>query len=188
MATKFKNIALFGANGQLGQAILSSLARNQKQPFNIVAAIPPDATKPSLPNGGNSDGSINIKTCDVFKKSSIADIVKDADIVISALNGKALEAQPTIQDVAADVGVKRFVPSEYGMHHIYRKPNDPMGYVHPLWDLKARVNEQCVRHQAVKEGRMAYTMIGECSIYGCISGTLSDLLLLLDRRAWKNAF
>jgi hypothetical protein len=60
--------------------------------------------------------------------------------VVSALNGPALKAQATIQDAAADAGVKRFYPSEFGFHQIYRKPNDPMGYIHPAWNLKA----QCV--------------------------------------------
>ncbi|KAI2486253.1 NAD-binding protein [Pyrenophora tritici-repentis] len=43
-----------------------------------------------------------------------------------------------IQDAAADAGVKRFYPSEYGFHQIYRKPNDPMGYIHPAWNMKAK--------------------------------------------------
>jgi hypothetical protein len=58
--------------------------------------------------------------------------------VISALNGPALETQGTIQDAAADAGVQRFYPSEYGFHQIYRKPDDPMGYIHPAWNMKAQ--------------------------------------------------
>lgn len=75
------------------------------------------------------------------KNASRSELAKDlegVDAVVSALNGSALEAQATIQDAAADTGVKRFYPSEFGFHQIYRKPNDPMGYIHPAWNLKAQ--------------------------------------------------
>lgn len=130
MATKFKNIALFGANGQLGQAILNSLIANKQQNFNIVASIAPGTTKPVHAE----HSKVTVKSCNIFHKHALSDILNDADVVISALNGKALEAQGALQDVAAAVGVKRFIPSEYGMHHIYRRPGDPKGYVHELWE------------------------------------------------------
>lgn len=156
MATKFKNIALFGANGQLGQAILNSLIANKQQNFNIIASIAPGTTKPTNAEHSN----VTVRSCDIFHKHALSDILRGADVVISALNGKALEAQGALQDVAADVGVKRFIPSEYGMHHIYRRPGDPKGYMHELWDLKERQNELAVRHPAIKEGKMSYTIIG----------------------------
>ena len=30
------------------------------------------------------------------------------------------------------VGVKRFMPSEYGFHHLYRTKGDDWAYVHPV--------------------------------------------------------
>lgn len=80
--------------------------------------------------------------------------------MVSALNGPALESQLTILDAAAAAGVRRFYPSEYGMHHIYRKPNDPQGYLHPLWDMKDRINDECLKHPAIEDGRVSYTLIG----------------------------
>jgi hypothetical protein len=81
-------------------------------------------------------------------------------VVVSALNGPGIASQFTIQDAAADAGVRRFIPSEFGMHHLYRKPDDPAGYMHSAWDAKNRFNERAVLHPAVESGKMEYTMIG----------------------------
>lgn len=82
--------------------------------------------------------------------------------MVSALGGwrSGAAAQFKVLDAAADAGVRRFCPSEYGMHHVYRKPGDPAGYVHPAWDAKARFNERAVLHPAVEAGRMEYTLVG----------------------------
>lgn len=126
-------IALFGANGQIGDRILHALRSNKRHTFKVLAFIPPGS---ELQQSGN----VKVKTVDLKKltRDSLAKDLQGVDAVVSALNGQALEAQVVIQDAAADAGVKRFYPSEYGFHHIYRKPNDPVGYIHPAWNVKAR--------------------------------------------------
>ena len=81
---------------------------------------------------------MSTKTFDLtkIKREELTSELQGVDAVVSALNGKALEIQSTIQGAAADAGVKRFVLSEYGMHHIYRKPGDSKGYIHPAWNMK----------------------------------------------------
>ncbi|KAH0071389.1 NAD(P)-binding protein, partial [Aureobasidium melanogenum] len=153
-----KNIALFGANGQIGNSILKALTNSKSQKFNILAITAPDSPQPSEASNNN----VTIKEMDLLHTSrkEMAQELQGIDAVVSALNGPVLDAQIDIQDGAADAGVKRFIPSEYGMHHIYRKPNDPQGYIHPLWDAKNRLNERAILHPAIKDGRMSYTMIG----------------------------
>jgi nucleoside-diphosphate-sugar epimerase len=153
-----KNIALFGANGQIGSSILKALAECKTQDFNILAIIGPDS--PSPPSA--SSKNVTIKKMDLLHTSreEMAKVLQGIDAVVSALNGPVMDAQVAIQDGAADAGVQRFIPSEYGMHHIYRKPNDPQGYMHPLWDAKNRLNERCILHPAIAAGKMSYTMIG----------------------------
>lgn len=131
----YTKIALFGANGQIGDFILEALVHPPRHHFDILAFIPPSTQLQSNKDAKN----VTVKEFDVTKVSrkELASQLKGVDAVVSALNGKGLEAQPTIQDAAADAGVKRFYPSEYGMHNIYRKPGDPKGYVHPAWNLKA---------------------------------------------------
>ncbi|KAJ9637754.1 hypothetical protein H2201_004191 [Coniosporium apollinis] len=154
--TTFKTVALFGANGQIGEAILDALINCQKQQFDVLAFIKPDSSPPS----GADAPNVTVHAIDIFDKDAVASKLEGVDVVVSALNGKGLDAQPGIQDAAAEARVKRFYPSEYGMHQIYRKPNDPMGYVHPLWNQKALANEAAVRHPAVARGDMSYTLIG----------------------------
>jgi len=152
----FKKVVLFGSNGQIGEPILEALANCKTQSFDITAVISPNADQPSASKSPN----VTVQSADIFKKQDLVPLLKNADVVISALNGKGLEAQALIQDVAAEAGVKRFYPSEYGMHHIYRKPGDDTGHVHPMWDQKALINERAVRHPAIASGAMSYTMIG----------------------------
>lgn len=127
-------VALFGANGQIGERILEALLSNQSHKFQLIAFIPP-GTQISQSNNSN----VSAKEFDLEKLSreSLAKDLRGVEAVVSALNGLALEAQATIQDAAADAGVRRFYPSEYGFHHIYRKPGDDMGYIHPAWNQKA---------------------------------------------------
>ncbi|THZ06039.1 NAD(P)-binding protein [Aureobasidium pullulans] len=152
------NIALFGANGQVGRSILKALVDCKKQDFNVLVVTSPSAPEPY----GADKENVTWKTMDLFNTSrqEMAQTLKGIDAVVSALNGPVLEAQIPIQDGAADAGVKRFIPSEFGMHTIYRRPNDDKGYLHPLWDAKEKLNERAVRHSAINEGKMTYTMIG----------------------------
>lgn len=134
LSAPFTSIALFGANGQIGERILQALisSRRPRHSFNVSAFIAPGTEL-------QEDGNVTVKTFDLQKISRdvLAKELKGIDAVVSALNGTALKAQSTIQDAAADAGVKRFYPSEYGFHQIYRKPNDTMGYIHPAWNMKA---------------------------------------------------
>jgi putative NADH-flavin reductase len=128
-------VALFGANGQIGDRILNALVTNSRHQFKILAFIPL-STQLQSANGARN---VSVQELDLIKagRESLAAKLQGVDAVVSALNGEALKAQAMIQDAAADSGVKRFYPSEYGMHHIYRKPGDAMGYVHPAWSMKA---------------------------------------------------
>ncbi|KAL0563730.1 hypothetical protein V5O48_018332 [Marasmius crinis-equi] len=154
----FKNIALFGANGQIGDSIIRALLQCEHQKFQILAFIPPG----SQLNSGESDDRVTVRDFNLndLNTESLAQELQGVQVAISAVGGKALEAQTTIQDAAAKAAVQRYYPSEYGMHHIYRKSGDPQGYIHPMWDTKARHTEDAVLHHAVLSGKMSYTVIG----------------------------
>jgi putative NADH-flavin reductase len=118
LPTAFTTIALFGASGQIGERILHALISSKRKEFKIIAFVPPGAKI-------QSSSSVTTKTFDLenLTRGKLAQDLKGVDAVVSALNGPALEAQATIQDAAADAGVQRFYPSEYGFHQIYRKPS-----------------------------------------------------------------
>ncbi|KAI1622044.1 hypothetical protein EDD37DRAFT_667877 [Exophiala viscosa] len=151
--------ALFGANGQIGSFILHALLTCAKQSFTVKCFIPPGSPAPEEISGKDQAECLELDLTKISRED-LAKHLQGIDVVVSALNGPALDSQILIQDAAADAGVQRFYPSEYGMHHIYRKPNDPQGYVHPLWDSKARVNEKALLHPAIESGKMSYTLIG----------------------------
>lgn len=153
-----KNVAVFGVNGQLGQSITKALLRCKKQTFNVLAVIPPGSQEPPVPKSNQYKCEI----IDVLKASrdELKNSLKGVNAVVSALNGKALDFQAIIQDAAADAGVKRFYPSEYGFHQTYHKPGDDWGYIHPMWDWKAKTIEAALDHPAIDSGKMSYTLIG----------------------------
>lgn len=124
----FKTIALFGATGQIGSSILRALL-NSQHAFEVIAFDAPNRISrlQLAPN-------LIIKEFDAtnIKKDELVATLTGVDAVVSALNGKALDSQVAIQNAAVDAGVKRFYPSEYGFHHIYQKPGDEAGYLHPV--------------------------------------------------------
>lgn len=127
-------IALFGATGQLGTAILNTLLTDPT--LTILQLIPP-ATK-SQPQVRPETTHLSTRTVDVttISRGDLARELRGVDVVISTLNGKkALEAQAVIQDAAWDAGVRRFFPSEFGFGMVYRLPGDEYGYgyLHPVF-------------------------------------------------------
>ena len=125
-------IVLFGASGQIGSAILNALLSDSSlQTIQILAPGTSSKVKE------NEHSNLRTKTIDLTsaKRENLAKDLSDVDVVVSALNGKGLEAHSIILDAAADAGVRRFYPSEYGSHHVYRKPGDTYGYVHPVSPL-----------------------------------------------------
>ncbi|KAK5084348.1 hypothetical protein LTR05_005424 [Lithohypha guttulata] len=165
---KFDTVALFGSNGQIGSFILQSLVDCRQQSFKVLAFTQPDTPSPREAlnlSKSNKDTTIEVKPVDLMQisQSELADQLKGVDVIVSALNGKALESQKLILEAAVDAGVKRIYPSEYGMHHVYTQ-NDGSGWVHPLWNMKANANEDMIKHPAVFDSKISYTLIG-CGDY-----------------------
>ncbi|KAI6800074.1 NAD(P)-binding protein [Hortaea werneckii] len=155
---ELNRIAVFGADGRLGQVITRALLECREKTFDVLAIKPPQTLEPDVPESEHYEcRTVNLLN---ITQDKLKDQLKGIDAVVCALNGKALEVQPLIQDAAADVGVKRFYPSEYGCHAVYRKPGDEWGYVHPIWDTKNKLLESAVHHDAIQDGDMSYTVIG----------------------------
>ena len=154
----FNTIAVLGASGQNGQAIVTALLKCESHKFNVRAVIPPDSPEPPVPHSDN----LKFLKIDLLNASKefLAIQLKGVDAIVSALNGKVLEAEPKVQDAAAEAGVGRFYPSEYGFHQVYHKPGSDWGYIHPLWDFKSRIVNKALHHPAIADKRMSYTLIG----------------------------
>lgn len=126
-------VALFGATGQIGRAILAALIATRAH--EVIQLVHPhsvqkakDAVKELDAEDTVTTVSLDVCECSV---EELHPVLCGIEVVVSALNGKALGAQEKIQDGAAKAGVGRFYPSEYGMHNIYHTP-EGYGYLHPV--------------------------------------------------------
>ncbi|BGO98365.1 NmrA domain-containing protein [Rhodotorula toruloides] len=166
MTKTLEHIALFGSSGQIGGAILNAL---------LAPAVPNYSPKIRCFFQSSDEGKVDaVQDDDRIEKVKVADFkdvgqlkqkLEGVDAVVVALNGPALEAQYSILDAAAEAGVKRFIPSEFGHHHLYRAPGDDGARMHPYWDVKNRFNERMVLHPAVLSGKMTYTIVGTGDFY-----------------------
>lgn len=106
MSTQLKNILLIGAGGKLGPHILSALS--QEPSFNLTILSRASSASVFPPN-------IKIqRISDTYPESELLEAFKGQDAVVSAIATSSAEIQKKFIDIAAKVGVKRFIPSEFG--------------------------------------------------------------------------
>ncbi|KPM46346.1 hypothetical protein AK830_g88 [Neonectria ditissima] len=99
----YKNIAIFGASGNVGKIILDGLVTSSK--FNITV-LQRQESKATFGTG------IDVRKTD-FSDKDLENALKGQDAVISALGAAAFGEQKKIVDAAVRAGVKRFLPSEF---------------------------------------------------------------------------
>ncbi|RDW91666.1 hypothetical protein BP5796_02831 [Coleophoma crateriformis] len=105
MSSTIKNVAIVGAAGALGSVILDKLIASGR--FNIKV-VRRSGSKPSLPAG------IEIAEVDFTALDSLKSALAGQDAVVSAVGNEGIESQILLADAAASIGVKRFIPSEFG--------------------------------------------------------------------------
>ncbi|PLB49805.1 NAD(P)-binding protein [Aspergillus steynii IBT 23096] len=157
MTIQAQKVALFGANGRVGNALLHALVNCKEQRFEILAFISPMSTlRLSVRSEFVTSVHLDISSA---SPEEIGIKLQGVDIVLSALGGNLLDRQRCIQDGAALAGVKRFYPSEFGMCQIPIFPGS-QPILHPTWLQKLQCLESAIRHPAVRSGKMTYTVIG----------------------------
>jgi len=97
----YKNFAVVGA-GEIGGFIIRQLLT--------------DKVTDQLSQGSKTsvDPAAKLIAVDYSNKESIKRALTGVDVVISTISGTALDVQPRIAEAAKEVGVKLFVPSEFG--------------------------------------------------------------------------
>ena len=80
------------------------------------------------------DPAAKLIPVDYSDKESIKKALTGVDVVISTIPGSAIDVQPIITEAAKEVGVKLFVPSEFG------GPTE--GETEGFWASKAKLHEQ----------------------------------------------
>ncbi|KAH8906427.1 NAD(P)-binding protein [Coniochaeta sp. PMI_546] len=101
-----KNVAIIGGSGNVGRPILEELVAAG---FNVTALTRATSTS-TFPEG------VTVKKVDFGSPESLKEAFAGQDAVVSAIATVAVGAQQPIIDAAIAVGVKRYIPSEFGIN------------------------------------------------------------------------
>ncbi|KAN0140139.1 NAD-P-binding protein [Lactarius tabidus] len=104
----YKNFAVVGA-GEIGSFIIRQLLTEKAAgTVDNVVVLTRQGSKTSV------DPDAKLVAVDYSNKESIKKALTGVDVVISTVAVSALQVQPGIAEAAKEVGVKLFVPSEFG--------------------------------------------------------------------------
>ncbi|KAM0261124.1 hypothetical protein ACHAQJ_002386 [Trichoderma viride] len=101
-----KNVAIAGATGYLGPAVVEAI---KKAGFNVTIL-----TRTSSSSGITFEG-VKVSKIDYESIDSLVEALKGQDAVVSTLNHIYYDEQKALVDASIKAGVKRFIPSEYGL-------------------------------------------------------------------------
>ncbi|ROW14205.1 hypothetical protein VPNG_04329 [Cytospora leucostoma] len=102
-----QNVAIVGGAGYIGKHILKELVDQGFQ----VSVLSRGHKQDEFPKG------VTVKQVNYDDIESLKTALSGQDAVVSAIGGPALSAQQqTLADAAYAVGVKRFIPSEFGVN------------------------------------------------------------------------
>jgi uncharacterized protein YbjT (DUF2867 family) len=104
MSQDIKNVIVIGASGNVGQLIVSSLLTSNF----IVSALTRSTSTTTFPP------HVSVHKTD-YSHSSLLAAFKGKDAIVSAIATYSTTQQKAIIDAAVEAGVKRFLPSEYGV-------------------------------------------------------------------------
>ncbi|KAL1744115.1 hypothetical protein HDZ31DRAFT_82922 [Schizophyllum fasciatum] len=127
-------VLVVGATGATGTSIVNGLLRSGN--FHVIA-VARSSTKPSAVD--MQERGAEIRICPDIAKASHAELVallKDTDIVVSAITAYLLDAQRPLFTAAKEAGVKRVVPCDFSSHA-------PQGAM-LLQDLKNAVRDHII--------------------------------------------
>jgi len=101
-----KNVTVVGASGNLGPSIVQALLSSN---FTVTAFTRADS-KSTFPTG------VHVTKVEYADRTSLVTALKGQDAVVSAIATPALLQQKAIIEAAVEAGVKRFIPSEFGIN------------------------------------------------------------------------
>lgn len=127
-------VLLIGPTGNLGPHLANALVQDGHK---VTAVLRPDSFKKREKTNPLSLLGIKIIQGDMDDPSSIRGACFGQDIILSAVGGNHLGQQVSLARIAKEAGVKRFVPSEFGVDPISTGPG-----ICDLFDLKASVQRQ----------------------------------------------
>ena len=144
MAT-IKRVALAGASGNLGPAILHALLDAD---FDVTVLTRKNSTS-SFPKASN----LSVLPVDYGSNESLTSALEGQDALVSTLASVALPLQLSLFDAAEAAGVRRVIPSEFGSNTIESPSRDL-----PVFGHKVRVQKH-LAELAAKNSDFSYTLV-----------------------------
>lgn len=138
-----KNVAIVGATGDLGVAVLDRLVASKS--FNITI-LKREGSKSVYPAG------IPVIEVDYDSFESAKSGLQGQDALVSTVGMPGVPSQTTLFDAAVAAGVKRFIPSEFGLNYA-----DPKARLLPVADVKVKVEDYIVEKS--KSTDLTYTFV-----------------------------
>jgi len=131
MSPTIKKVVLIGARGNLGSAIFNAL---DKDPQFTVSVLTRKASNSTFPS------HIKVYTVDdSYLAKDLLNVFTGQDAVVSTLSHGSYAKQIEIIDAAVAAGVKRFIPSDFGLDSlnpiglaiqpIFKEKNDVVDYL-----------------------------------------------------------
>ena len=128
MSIPIRTVAVAGASGNLGPAILNQLLAAG---FTVTALTRADS-RSTFPS------AVKVVPVDYDSLESLTAALKGQDALVSTLATLAIGAQIRLVDAAIAAGVKRFIPSEFGS-------NNPLARRMPVFADKVKVQDYLVQ-------------------------------------------
>jgi uncharacterized protein YbjT (DUF2867 family) len=143
--TTIKRVALAGASGNLGPAILKALLGAN---FDVTVLTRKDSTS-NFPKASN----LKVVAVDYASTESLTSALQGHDALISTLASLALPVQLGLFDAAAAAGVRRVIPSEFGSNTTI-SPTKEL----PVFGHKIQVQKH-LAELAAKDSNFSYTLV-----------------------------
>ncbi|KAF7550024.1 hypothetical protein G7Z17_g5998 [Cylindrodendrum hubeiense] len=140
----FKKIAIAGATGNLGPAILTALRESKL--FEVTVLTRKESTH-QFPS------DVKVQHVDYESEASLVEALQGQDGLVSTLSSVGVGAQKLLIDAAIAAGVKRFIPSEFGSNSL-----NPKVAAIPIFGPKLQIQEH-LKAQVTKVPSFSYTLV-----------------------------
>jgi nucleoside-diphosphate-sugar epimerase len=159
--SSFQNILLLGPSGSIGSLILRAL--DEEPDFNLTL-LKRASSKAELPSHLKT-----IKIADTFPTDDLISAFRGQDVIINCITYPADVDQYRLVDAATAAGVKRYIPSEYGLNNarpepqalssVFREKGEVQAY------LRSKANEGAIEWMSISCGMwlrwsMAHEFLG----------------------------
>lgn len=114
--TSFKSIAVFGATGNLGPYIVDALLESKAfTTIKVLTRLETLEEKPKAFDDLKARG-VQVVALDLKNENAVVEALQGIDAVVSSVGGSVVANQLLWVKAAAKAGVKRFIPSEFGIN------------------------------------------------------------------------